>query len=113
MSGNNLNLQESSAFGENSQATMDNSDEMSNAVRILISEIETLSRAIDGPVGDKLKNGIEGLTNCFNDLLGWCIRNGMNMSDAHQLLGQTEHDSMEILDKETSKTDALTRSVNA
>lgn len=113
MSGDRLNLQDASAFIENSQATMEQSDDMGHAVRMLMTEIEDLGRAIKGPVGDKLKNGVEGLTECFNNLLGWCNRNGMNMSDAHQLLGHTETDALEILDKVVGNTDGLTRNVNS
>lgn len=113
MSGEKLNLQESSAFGENSQATMEQSDSMKHEVQILIAEIAELARAIGGPAGDQLKAGVGGLTACFTDLLQWCMRNGMNMSEAHQLLGETENDAVDMYAKEASNFDGLTRSVNA
>ncbi|MFE1167542.1 hypothetical protein [Nocardiopsis sp. NPDC058789] len=113
MSNNQLNLQESSALGENSQATMEQSDTMRQEVQILISEIEELSKALEGPAGDKLKEGVGGLAACFNDLMNWCVRNGMNMADAHSILGQTEMDAVDLYGKEASNLDGLTRSVNA
>jgi hypothetical protein len=113
VSGDKLNLEESSAFSENSQATLDQSDDMNHAVRMLMDEIEELGKAIEGPAGDKLRNGVGELAKCFGDLMSWCTRNGMNMADAHQLLGQTESDAMETYDKVASNADGLTRSVNA
>ncbi|MEU2947696.1 hypothetical protein ACFYOC_09285 [Nocardiopsis alba] len=113
MSGNQLDLKEAGAFGENSQATAEQSDSMKHEVQILIAEIEQLSRALEGPAGKKLEEGVGNLSACFRDLLNWCVRNGMNMADAHALLGQTEDEATELYAKEASNLDGLTRSVNA
>lgn len=113
MSNEQLNLRESSALGDNSLATMEQSDTMRQEVDLLISEIEDLSRALEGPAGEKLKQGVGGLASCLTDLLNWCSQNGMNMAEAHALLGKTESEATELYAKEASNFDGLTRSVNS
>ena len=112
MSSNHLNLEEAHALGDDSQATFEQSDSMKQSVQMLFAEIEEVTRALRGGSGEALKESIGLLGESFSGLLSWCSRNGMDMSEAHGILMESEEQSTEHYMQQAQAIGGITRNVN-